>query len=127
VTGARDVQISADPELLRIALGNLVRNALGHCRESLPVLVSVSRRNGSASIRIQDRGPGVPVSERDMIFEPGGRGNEWATPGHGLGLFIARRIAEAHGGTVRLAGSAQGADFRLELPVAAGRGEACAS
>jgi signal transduction histidine kinase len=120
--------VEADPDLLKIALSNLVRNSLSYSDDADPVLLSVESNDSAALVRIEDRGPGVPEGDRDLIFEWGGRGGSaHRRPGHGLGLFITRRIVEAHGGTVRLGRSADGADFWLELPLAATEGESCAS
>jgi signal transduction histidine kinase len=71
-------------------------------------------------VEVEDRGPGIPREQHGLIFEKFGRANVGGgKPGSGLGLFIARSIAEAHGGTLRVRSApGQGATFRLELPVA---------
>jgi two-component system sensor histidine kinase KdpD len=63
----------------------------------------------------------VPAEEREIVFDPFARGRAAtrARAGKGLGLFIARRIVEAHGGTLRLLPAARGAEFCMELPVTA--------
>jgi two-component system sensor histidine kinase GlrK len=67
---------------------------------------------------VQDRGPGIPPEEREAIFEPFLRGSRApARPGSGLGLFIAKRVIEAHGGELRLEPAPVGATFRVELPM----------
>jgi signal transduction histidine kinase len=120
--------VHGDPDLLKIAMSNLVRNALRYSDEADPVLLSVRRTDFTALVRIEDRGPGVLPGEHDGIFERGRRGRIWhPRPGQGLGLFIARHIVESHGGTVRVEQSAIGADFRIELPFVARGSEACAS
>jgi signal transduction histidine kinase len=72
---------------------------------------------------VQDEGPGVPASERERIFDPFARGAaaRGVRGGRGLGLFIVRRIAQAHGGSVQLRPSTAGALFCLSIPLDEGR------
>jgi two-component system sensor histidine kinase MprB len=79
--------------------------------------------NGRVYVSVRDRGPGVAAEEQSLIFEKFGRAKTAKLlPGTGLGLFIARSIAEAHGGTLDVHSSPeQGAVFTLALPVV-GRG-----
>jgi signal transduction histidine kinase len=68
---------------------------------------------------VRDHGPGIPPHEQTVIFEKFGRATPsgQAKPGAGLGLFIARSIAEAHGGTLEVESEAgAGATFVLKLP-----------
>ncbi len=110
--------VRADPSLIAVALGNLVRNALAYSGDDAPVGVSLFRMDGRAVAQVWDGGPGVPLEEREHVFRRSVRGrNVGTSPGQGLGLFIARRIAEMYGGTVILVDSPRGADFRLELPL----------
>jgi two-component system OmpR family sensor kinase len=73
----------------------------------------------SAAITVCDSGPGVPESDLKAIFEPFFRGpNGGSADGHGLGLAIAKRIIEAHGGTIRATNKAGGGlCVRIELPL----------
>jgi two-component system, OmpR family, sensor kinase len=116
-------------DLHRLA-GNLVENALLHTPAGTPVTVSVRRAGDSAVLEVSDRGPGVPLSMRDRVFERFARGGNDAAPrgGSGLGLAIVRAVAEAHGGTVEL-GDAEGggARFTVRLPSSAARTESPAS
>src|SRR5262245_4844217 len=108
---------------LRRALDNLVQNALRHCARQ--VRVTVGRRAGWGYVRVADDGPGVPPADRERIFRPGERGSAPVGAGRGLGLAIARELAEAHGGRLTLdaLGRGGGAAFRLALPLRdAGRG-----
>jgi signal transduction histidine kinase len=75
--------------------------------------------NGRVLVDICDRGPGIRAPDRELIFEKFGRVNHGeGKPGTGLGLFIARSIAEAHGGTLVVAeGAHRGATLRLSLPL----------
>jgi signal transduction histidine kinase len=123
----------ADPQKLRQALGNLLSNAVKFSPHGGEVLVEVSRPEGLLRIAVWDQGPGVPSGELEAIFEPlhraGRRGGEEArAPGSGLGLSVARRIAEAHGGRAFVespprnqpAGAVRtfgGSRFVLEIPL----------
>jgi signal transduction histidine kinase len=113
--------VRADPSMIAVALGNLLRNALAHAGEDHPVSVSLFRMGDRAVAQVWDRGPGIPTEERERVFQRSVRGRSaGSTPGHGLGLFMARRIAEMYGGTVSIVDSPRGADFRLELPIIQG-------
>jgi signal transduction histidine kinase len=74
--------------------------------------------NGRILVTVRDTGPGIPREEQRLIFEKFGRARGGsARPGTGLGLFIARSIAEAHGGTLDVHSvPGQGATFSLSLP-----------
>ena len=112
---ATGATVSAEAEDLRRALDNLVQNALRHC--AWQVRVTVGRRAGWAYVRVADDGPGVPPPDRERIFRPGERGSAPRGPGRGLGLAIARDLAEAHGGRLTLDPVGSGAAFRLALPL----------
>jgi signal transduction histidine kinase len=109
--------VDGDAEELRRALDNLVQNALRHCSEGGHVRVAVSRRGPRAHVRVRDDGPGVAARDRDRIFRAGERGSAPRGEGRGLGLAIARGIAEAHGGRLTLDPIGPGACFRLILPL----------
>lgn len=121
--------IAADPRAVTRALDNLIGNALRHCRTGGRVTVRVGARGPWAHLCVSDDGPGVPEQDREAIFRPGCRGSAPRGHGQGLGLAIARDIAEAHGGRLHLDRSAVGATFRLILPCAgtAAEGEEAAS
>jgi signal transduction histidine kinase len=97
--------VLADARKLRQALANVVGNAVKFSPHGGEVLVEVTREPGRIRFVVYDQGPGVAPGETDAIFEPlfhaATRGGEAARlPGSGLGLPVARRIAEAHGGGV---------------------------
>jgi signal transduction histidine kinase len=98
---------------------NLLDNAIKYSPAGDGVEVRAYAEDGSVRIDVIDRGPGIAREDQRLIFEKFGRvttGN--ARPGTGLGLFIARSIAEAHGGTLAVSSAPdQGATFTLDLPV----------
>jgi two-component system OmpR family sensor kinase len=123
VTGDLGIAVMADPDHLRGAVANVIRNALLYSPPNTEVTVGVEAENGKALMKVRDRGPGVPAGERDSIFDPFMRGSaaHLARSGSGLGLFIARRVLEAHGGAVWLTSKGSGAVFTLAVPLTEGR------
>jgi signal transduction histidine kinase len=111
--------VRGDRERLRQVLTNLVDNAVKYSPVGGVVDVESFAENGRIHVEVRDRGPGVASEHRSLIFEKFGRvSGEHAKPGTGLGLFIARSIAEAHGGTLEVRPAPeQGAVFTLALPV----------
>jgi K+-sensing histidine kinase KdpD len=112
--------VRGDAERLRQVLHNLVDNAIKFSPADGEVRVRASTEDGHLRVDVSDQGPGVAVGDRRLIFEKFGRSAIGeAKPGTGLGLFIARSIAEAHGGGLDVSASPdeQGAAFTLLLPV----------
>ena len=112
--------IRGDRERLRQVLANLIDNAVKYSPAGDEVRVSVWPENGVVHISVTDRGPGVPPGQERLIFEKFGRAEVagGSKPGTGLGLFIARSIAEAHGGTLDVRSRPdRGATFTLTLPI----------
>jgi two-component system sensor histidine kinase KdpD len=94
-------EILADPGLVERILVNLVGNALRHAGSAGPPLVTASAIAERVELRVIDRGPGVPPAQRDAIFAPFQRlGDRDNTTGLGLGLALARGLAEAMGGAL---------------------------
>jgi signal transduction histidine kinase len=110
--------VRGDPERLRQIFGNLIDNAVKYSPVGGPVEVRVSQFNGEVTVSVRDRGPGIHAADQRVIFEKFGRvaaGN--SKPGSGLGLYIARSIAETHGGTIAvLSAPGRGATFTVTLP-----------
>ncbi|MFC7070287.1 ATP-binding protein [Halobaculum lipolyticum] len=108
---AADPVVAGDPPRIRTLLENLLRNAVDHGGRD--VTVTVDTVDDGRGFAVADDGPGVPVGERERILEFGyGSG-----PGTGIGLGIVAGIAEAHGWSVRVTGSADGGarfEFRQE-------------
>ncbi len=93
--------VLADPPLLERVIANLVTNAARHSPAGSKVLVTASVLAGRAELRVVDRGPGLPVTGRDRLFEPFQRlGDTDNNTGLGLGLALARGLTEAMSGTV---------------------------
>jgi signal transduction histidine kinase len=110
--------VRGDPERLRQIFGNLIDNAVKYSPVGGPVEVRVSQLNGEVTVAVRDRGPGIKAADHRVIFEKFGRvaaGN--SKPGSGLGLYIARSIAETHGGTIAVSSAlGRGATFTVTLP-----------
>jgi two-component system OmpR family sensor kinase len=96
----------------------VIRNALAYSPSDAPVTVTVASSLEGATVTVRDRGPGIPAAERSRIFDPFARGGAGIQTrgGRGLGLFIARRIVEAHGGSIVVRPVRVGAAFSIELP-----------
>ena len=105
-----------DDEALAEAVWILVDNADRH--GATQATLSVTTEQGQAVIRVDDDGPGIPAEEADLVFDRFYRADAARSgPGHGLGLPIARTIAESHGGSLSVhASPLGGARFELRLP-----------
>jgi signal transduction histidine kinase len=118
--GVRPVQVPGDPGQLQRAVANLLDNAVRHARDHVVVTLD-ERPDGWAELTVADDGPGVPPADRGRVFERFTRLDDARSVrdgGAGLGLAIARDIAERHGGTLTLdADGSSGARFVLRLPV----------
>ncbi|WP_234052768.1 MULTISPECIES: sensor histidine kinase [unclassified Xanthobacter] len=115
VSGPRDLPALVDPLLLRLAVGNLVSNALKY--SSGRVEIGYRAGGGAIEIRVADEGQGVDPAEREAIFERYYRSaSHAALPGAGLGLFIVRQVATLHGGSARVEDGAPGSAFVITLP-----------
>ena len=113
--------VRGDRERLRQVLRNLIDNAVKYSPAGEEVRVSAYARGSKVLVDVADRGPGIPREQQSLIFEKFGRARSdgHARPGTGLGLFIARSIAEAHGGALEVRSSPdRGSTFTLVLPSA---------
>lgn len=115
--------VMADPELLRLAISQLLDNACKYSTPGSVVSLSIAREHEEIVVRLVSNGNPIPATEHNRIFDRFYRGIDGrrSGPGSGLGLFVARKIALALGGSIDLdnddPGAANGTVFRLALPV----------
>jgi two-component system, sensor histidine kinase and response regulator len=110
--------LSADPDLMRRVLENLVENAIRYAPEGSEVRVLAQVAQGGIELRVQDAGPGVPPHLRELVFErfvsdggdAGGSGRAMRT-NRGLGLAFCKLAVEAHGGRIWIEDASPGAAF----------------
>ena len=121
VDAQRGLRASCDPRVLRLALSNVVHNAIKYTPPGGDIAVRVRpAQDETAVVEVCDTGPGIPVHERELIFErfyriPGARPSD--DRGAGLGLAIARWAATANDGHIDVEGApAGGSVFRIVLP-----------
>jgi len=117
--------VTVDFKQLERALRNLVENALTYSDGD--VVVTVEMEPAEMTVTVEDRGPGIPLAEREHVFEPFFRGStgRGAASGTGLGLAITREIVHAHDGGIRIEdGEPWGTRFVISLPTKA-RNDGC--
>jgi signal transduction histidine kinase len=107
-----------DSTHLRVAVANLVRNALAYSDPDTKVEITMRRWDGMVRVSVTSRGPTIPEGERQSIFDPFVRGSETAGDAlsTGLGLFMARRVVEGHGGRIWADSDEGGTTFHLQVP-----------
>ena len=133
--GAERVTVDAPPDLpavevdvVRVGqiLSNLVGNARKYAPDGSPIVIGASVEGDWLAVTVDDEGVGIPETERGLVTEPFHRAwnvRESRIPGTGLGLFICRRLTEAHGGTLVVADRPDGRPgtrVRVTLPLASG-------
>ncbi|MCW2544614.1 MAG: phoR [Frankiales bacterium] len=114
-------EVHGDEQRLRQVFANLVSNALSHTPSSAPVVVRVSTTASEATVEVIDRGPGIPVEDRERVFERFFRtdaSRTRASGGSGLGLSIVSALVVAHGGRITVGETpGGGATFVVTLPL----------
>ncbi|HXV34447.1 MAG TPA: ATP-binding protein [Gaiellaceae bacterium] len=113
--------VQGDRERLRQLLWNLLANAVKYTVDGDEVEVAAASEDGIVAVSVRDHGPGIPAEAHRLIFEKFGRVSQdgHSKPGAGLGLYIARSIAEAHGGSLDVESeTGAGATFTVRLPLA---------
>jgi signal transduction histidine kinase len=117
-------RVDVDGARLRQVVENLVENAEKHAGRAARIEMRARRLDeATVVLTVADDGRGIPPEDRDHVFERffrGRRVREAAVPGSGLGLYLCRRIVEAHGGWIRLDATTRGTSISVGLPVAAG-------
>lgn len=112
-----------DPDRMEQVLNNLLGNAVKFSPQGGRIVVRVAVRGGVVATSVADAGPGIPADELPTLFKPFYRGSAPLPPGErstGLGLAIARRLVEAHGGEIGVESEVgRGATFTFTLPLAA--------
>lgn len=118
LTDAAEVTVTGNAILLERALDNLIANAIKFSPEHGSVEVRLQSSPGHADVTIRDHGPGVPPDELNLLFRPFFRGsNAVRAEGHGLGLAIAQRVAQVHGGEIHAKnGEGGGLEVRFRMP-----------
>jgi signal transduction histidine kinase len=115
-------EISADRGQVERVITNLIANALRATDRGGTIEVSATARGSFVAISVRDTGRGIPPDYLDRIFEPFVQAPNAPAGGAGLGLSIARRIVEAHGGQLAVRSQVgQGTTFTFTMPVAADR------
>lgn len=119
VSFSEETVVAADSDRLRQCVENLVANAIRHSPPDAPVNILVRREHGEPGdygvLEVRDEGPGVPPEILPRIFERFAAGAK--SPGLGLGLYLAKSIAGAHGGDLAVSSMpAKGTRFTLKLP-----------
>jgi two-component system sensor histidine kinase SenX3 len=127
VTGARDLTILGDEDLLVTALRNLLENAVSYSPDKTRVVITTRAASSwTAEISVSDQGIGIPDRDRERIFERFYRvdpARSRATGGTGLGLAIVKHVTAAHGGNVTVwSQEGVGSTFTIRLPLRPRRG-----
>jgi len=122
VLQAEPVTVEGDPDRLRVMVGHLIANAVKYSPAAAPVVVTVASGHAEARIVVKDSGVGLGPSDLTVMFQKYGQAQTATTTGAqgvGLGLYVTRLLAEAHGGRVSAesVGPGMGSTFQLSLPV----------
>lgn len=125
-----EIQLTCDEDLggrwdsARVGqmLANLIANAVQHGASGEPVMVSVSGQGAAVIVQVSNLGPPIPDEARENLFSPLRQAatteaeRQAGSSGLGLGLYITKEIALAHGGTVEVQSGDEGTTFRVQLP-----------
>ncbi len=127
IAGGAAIRVRADPLRLRQVILNLLVNAIKYTPRGGHVRLTVEERAGGLRISVRDTGAGIAPGDLERAFEPFERLEQHETPGAGLGLPLARRIVELHGGTLTARSTRGiGSVFTVHLPASAERQDATA-
>lgn len=113
--------VLGDEEKIRLAMQNLIDNAFSYTPDKGSVTIALEHGKEYIGVSIQDTGIGVPLSEQSRLFEKFFRAENakrMNTHGTGLGLYLAKNIIEAHGGSIQFASEeGKGATFTIRIPL----------
>jgi two-component system, OmpR family, sensor kinase len=123
IAAAGPLLVRVEPLAISRILGNLLDNAAAYSPQGAAIQLSARRDGGHALVAVQDQGPGIPLADRDRIFQRHVRLNSPTarhTGGIGLGLYIAQQLATTQRGQLQLSHppGSRGARFELRLPLA---------
>jgi two-component system sensor histidine kinase KdpD len=119
-------EVLADAELIRLAVRQLLDNACKYSHSGSTIKVAIESQQEFVSVRVWNSGRAIAPNEREKVFDRFYRGMNAreVAPGSGLGLYVARKIAQAHGGNLDLetdiSSGGEGTSFRLTMPTAKG-------
>ena len=94
------VMLDGDPDRIQQVLANLLDNARKNAPSEIPIEVSLEQTDNVARLVVEDHGPGIDPDQVERIFDKFVRGRAGAVTGTGLGLYISRRIVDAHEGRI---------------------------
>ncbi len=124
---AADVTVKIDANKIQQVVTNLISNAVKYSHESTTVHVEAFERGSSVQVRVSDQGQGIPAGELGKLFQPFTTTSVRATAGErstGLGLAIARKVVEAHGGDIGVESEVgKGSCFWFDLPLDTARNQ----
>jgi two-component system sensor histidine kinase VicK len=109
-----------DHDRLEQVMNNLVGNAIKYSPDGGAVTINTRHENGDLVVTVRDQGMGIPEEDQEQLFERFYRGSAEGqeVKGLGLGLYVTRRIVEAHGGTISVRSKpGQGSEFSFTLPL----------
>ena len=110
--------MTGDRELLIQLFANLVENSIRHSPEGAKIWINATRSNAAINVDVADNGPGIPVEERDKVFQRLYRlDKSRTTPGTGLGLSLVKAILDLHQASIALQDNAPGLRVKLSFPV----------
>jgi signal transduction histidine kinase len=108
--------LHADADLIGRVIANLVDNAIHHAPEDTAIRISARRGVDGVELRVEDAGPGVPLEQRELVFERFRSGSAASRVNRGLGLAFCRVAVEAHGGRIWIESGSPGAVFCVRIP-----------
>jgi signal transduction histidine kinase len=111
------VVMDGDPDRIQQVLANLLDNARKNAPSEVPIEVNLEQTDSVARLVVEDHGPGIDPDQLERIFDKFVRGRAGAVTGTGLGLYISRRIVDAHEGRIWAESTpGQSTRFIVELP-----------